>query len=110
MVLALTPVYTISVGDVEMVAIDYTDHLDSGETLTGTPTATLIDTGSLVISNVGLNAAAKTILGRTVAISCAVQFRVLSQASGATYTVRVSATTTSSPARTVVRDVRIKCD
>ena len=109
MVVTLTPTYTVSVGDIEMVAIDYTRHLDESETLTGTPTAVLVGSGTLTIANVGLNASTREILGRDVAANCAVQFKISGQATGVTYTIRVTATTNGTPARTVVRDVKIVC-
>ena len=106
--LALSPTYTISAGDIELVAIDYTDHLDATETLMGTPTVALVGTGTLVIASVALNSTVKTILDRAVAVNCAVTFKISGQTAGVTYTIRVTVSTTSSPARTIVRDVCVR--
>jgi hypothetical protein len=109
-VIALSPTYTISVGDIETVAIDYTDHLDGSEALTGTPSAdvsTIVGTGALTVTNVALNSVAKAVLGRDVAINYAVQFAISGQRAGETYRVRVTAATNGTPSRTIVRDVYI---
>lgn len=108
MALTLTQRPTISAGDVDMVSIDYTDYLDSSELLTGTPTVTEITTSALTFANIAVNTVAVSILNKTVAIGKAVRFKMSGQAAGVTYTVRVSAATDSSPARTVVRDIIIQ--
>ena len=102
MLLSETPV--ISVGDVEVFAIDYTDILDGTETLTG-PTATEVSTTDLTIANVAVNVAAITVKGVTVAIGKAVQCKVSGQKLGTAYKLLVSVNTTSTPARTLVRHV-----
>lgn len=100
----LEQVPVISEGDVEVLAIDFTDWLDSGELLTGTPTVAEQTTGDLTISNVAVSTAQLTILGSTVAIGAAVQAKVIGQlAATGVYSLLVTASTDATPARTVKR-------
>ena len=55
MPVTLSPQYQISVSDLEAVAVEFTDHLDSGELLTGTPTVEEITTTDLTLANKALN-------------------------------------------------------
>lgn len=101
----LQQVPTISEGDTETIAIDFTDWLDSGESLTGTPTIVEQTTSDLTIGSVAVSTAILTILDNSVAIGAAVQGSVSGQlASQGTYTVLVTATTDATPARTVARE------
>ena len=101
---------TISVGDVDLVGINYTDWLDGAETLTGTPTVTEITTSALTFANIAVSTTALTILGETVAIGCAVVFKVSGQAQYTTYRVRVSVGTTGGTvARTKIVDILLEC-
>ena len=99
-----------SAGDHEIVSIDYTDHLDSGEILIGTPTVTEQETSDLTISDIQINTAPLTILGRNVDVGAAVQFSVKNQLAGVKYRIRVEAATNATPARKFVRDVLIRCE
>lgn len=108
MALTLTQRPTISAGDVDLVSIDYTDYLDSSELLTGTPTVAEQTTANLTFANIAVTTTAVVILGKTVAIGKALRFKVSGQVAGVTYTVRVTAATDSTPARTVVRDIIIQ--
>lgn len=109
MTIELEPVYTVSPDETEMVAIDYTDHLDSDETLSGTPTVTSIGAHTVTVSNVGLNSTAKTILGRSVVANKAVTFRITSLVAECDYAIKISVGTSSSPARTIVRQINVQC-
>jgi len=100
---------SISASDVELVAIDYQSHLDTGETLTGTPTVVEVTTTDLTLGNKAVSSAVLTILGRSVPIAEAVQFSVTGQKAGTQYRIRVTVSTTSTPARTLVRDVVLEC-
>lgn len=95
----------ISAGDVDMVAIDCQDWLDSGELLTGTPTIVEVTTTALTLANKAVSTAALTINGRSSAIGQAVQFKVSGQVAGVTYRIRVTVGTNSTPARTKVFDI-----
>jgi hypothetical protein len=116
----------ISEGDVDVVSIDYTPYLDSSEVLTGTPVVTPLgvvtsfddegdpqyaaDNDDLAITNKVINSGAIVrILKKDVAINKAVQFKVAGQQAGYVYGVRISVSTTSSPARTKVVDVLLTC-
>ncbi len=106
MVLTLPQRPTISAGDVDVVSIDYTDYLDSGELLTGTPTITEVTTSDLTLANKAVSTAALTINGSTVAIGMAVQFSLQGQSAATTYTCLVTATTDATVARTKVLEVQ----
>jgi hypothetical protein len=95
----------MSAGAARNVAIDFTDKLDTGELLTGTPTITEVTTSDLTLSNKAVSTASLTILGETVAIGKAVQFKV-SAGSGllGQYTVRITVSTDATPAQTFVDD------
>ena len=90
----------LSVGDIDMGAVDFQDWLDGSEVLTGTPTVVEITTAHLTLANKVGNTAAVTIDGRSVAIGKAVQFKVSGQQSGTTYTIQVTAVTNASIPRT----------
>lgn len=109
MVMALSEMPVVSVGDTEVWAIDYTDILDSTETLTG-PTATEVSTTDLTIANVAVNVAAVTINGVSVAIGKAVQFKASGQKVDTAYRILVTVTTTSTPARTLARHAKFRVE
>lgn len=109
MTITLSQFYSLSPSDVEIVAVDFTDTLGSTETM-NTPTATVI-TGSTVLStaNVAVNTGPTHVLGRTVETGKAVFFKVSGQTLGNTYRVRVGVLTSSSPVRTLNRDITFDC-
>ena len=109
MVLALSEMPVVSVGDTEVWAIDYTDILDSSETLTG-PTCTEVTTTALTIASVAVNNAIVVINGVNVAIGKAVQFSVRGQVVNTMYTLLVTVTTTSTPARTLARHAKFRVE
>lgn len=94
----------ISVGDVERVAIDYTDWLDAGESLSAVTVAEE-STTDLTLSDEDVSAAALVILGRTVAAGRAALFTIEGQLAGK-YSIRVTVTTNAG--REIVRLCRIK--
>lgn len=81
-------------------AVSFDELLESGETLTGTPTVTGSPSG-LTIDNARVSTGELTINGVAVATGRAVQFRVSSGTSGTTYTLTATCGTTSSPAQTL---------
>ncbi len=93
---------TVSVGETEIVSIDYTDKLDASELLTGTPTVTEVTTTDLTLTNKVVNTAEARILGRDVDIGKAVQFKVSGQKINTQYSIRITVSTDSG--RTLVRD------
>lgn len=102
----------ISEGDVDMVAIDYTPYLDSGELLTGTVTVTHVSgPATPTFANNAVNTASVVILGKTVAIGKAVQFKVSGQTASTStpYYADITVSTNSTPARTVKRRIKYWC-
>lgn len=112
----------ISEGDTDVAGIDYTKYLDEGESLTGTPTVTEIgvvtsfdDDGDpvytastdLSFANLAVNDDTIFILRKEVLAGRAALFKVSGQDADKIYLVRVSVSTTSTPARTKVVDVLI---
>lgn len=80
-------------GAIDMVAIDCSEWLDSGELLTGTPLVTE-PTGDLTLTNKSINDATLSILDNTAVIAGqAVQFTVAGQEAGTTYDITVTAST-----------------
>jgi hypothetical protein len=116
MTIKLQQVGEVSSGDTEIVSIDYTDWLDAGESLDGTPTAVEVTSTDLTIEDLGGTANQATvstgelvILGATVAAGAAVSFVVSGQVHGSSYQVLVTATTDATPARTVARVACFNC-
>ena len=98
-----------SVSEARAVSIDYTDLLDSGEVLAGTPTVVEVGSSDLTLSNKARNSSgAVTILGDSVAVNSAVQFHVASGGvAGKRYTIKVTVSTNASTAQTFVDLVRL---
>lgn len=86
----------------------FDNALVDGVTLTGTPTVNEQTTSDLTIADVALNSAAVTVYRDGVAVSVAANLAVVFSITGGTagkpYTVRVTATTTGTPAETLSMD------
>lgn len=93
---------TISVGDIEMLAMDFTKQLDSGELLTGTPLITEVSTTDLALTNKRVSIAELVINKRSTAIGKAVQCLVSGQ-QAKTYTIQIVVYTDATPARKFTR-------
>ena len=118
MTITLPQVYDISPGDIELIAIDYTNALASAETLTNpsvvqaeaeedsSESSSLV---SLAFANIKINITEIPILGRLVAVGKAVQFKVSGQSLNVSYRIRITVKTTSSPIRTLIRDITFNC-
>lgn len=89
-----------STSEVRLASVSFLDKLDSGELLTGTPTAAEVTTSELTLASVAQNTAALTINGRAVAINQAVQFKITGGTANTAYTILVTATSDSTPAQT----------
>lgn len=109
MVQTLHEIQEISAGDTEVVSIDYGNHLDSGELLTGTPTVTEVTTSDLTLANKAVSTAALTINNQAVAVGEAVQFSVTGQVAGTEYTIQITVSTDATVARTFVRRITLRC-
>jgi len=92
------------------ISVDYTDKLDSGESLSGTPTITEVTSSDLTISGAQLNSGALTINGVSVAANKAAQCQVAGGTSGTTYQVLIQVgTDASSPgAQTFYDTIKIE--
>lgn len=86
-------IYRISTDETRNVSVDFTNVLDSGETISGTPTVEC--SANLTISGEQANTTTVTIKGVTVAIGLAAQFTVSSATPGK-YLIDVKCATTES--------------
>ena len=102
---------TLAVGETRNFAVSFVNILDSGESLTGTPTVAEETTTDLTLSNKAVNTVALTINGKTVAVGKAVQFRASGfKVSGSPYIIKITVGTTASPAQTLVKYVKFYTD
>ena len=93
--------------EVRLFSVSFDKTLDSGESLTGTPTVAEQTTTDLTITNKVVSAAALTIKGESVPAGRAVQFKVSGQlVASSPYTIKITCTTDSSPAQTLIRFVQ----
>ena len=79
----------------------FANRLDSGETLTGTPTCTEIATTHLTFANVAVSTAVLTINGVSVGIGGAITFKVTGFQANTQYRVLMECGTSSTPAQTL---------
>lgn len=109
MPITLTQRHTLSVGATRLVRINGTNDLDDGASFTGTPTVAEVTTTDLTLDNKAVNTAtySDSVTGETVAIGKGIQFTVAGGTRNYTYRVRVTCSTDSSPAETLVYDVLI---
>jgi hypothetical protein len=103
--------YRIKRGSVRLVSIDCRGWLESGETLTGTPTITIAPSSGTppTLSNKAVNTGALTINGQSVGIGQALQCLVTTTSSTTvgSYTITAQCGTNATPAQTVIGDVII---
>ena len=92
-----------SPGDTEAGAVNFVNQLRESELLTGTPTVAEQTSSDLTISNAGLNSGSVEIAGVTAAANQAVTYTVSGGAAGTLYSVKVTATTDATDARTLNR-------
>jgi hypothetical protein len=85
-----------SSGETMQVRISFDELLVDSDVLTGTPTAVEVTTTDLTITTVQINAAAVTILGKTIAIANAVTFLCAGGTAGSTYTIQTTVSTVGS--------------
>jgi len=106
-VITLDEIYPISEGDTEFVPINYTNHLRSGELLSGTPTIVEVTTTDLTLTNNAVSTTVLVVKNESVTVGMAVQFNMTGQLTGILYRIRVTVSTDDG--RTFVRDVRLNC-
>ena len=101
-------VHRMSVGATRIVRVNYTDDLDTAETLSS-PTVTGSSDLTLASTDIYVNIATYVDdEGNTVAIGKAVLFSVSAgTVAGSPYTIHVTASTNSSPAQVLPYDVQL---
>jgi len=92
------------VSEIRNVAVDMRGKLDTGELLSGLPVILEEETTDLTFSNAAVNTAIIRVNGRDVGIGQAVQFRVSGGVENTKYSIRVTVTTTSTPAQTLLQN------
>jgi len=98
-------------GETRLFSVSYDDALDSGESLTGTPTVEEQTTTDLTITNETVSDTALTIKDKSVPAGRAVQFLVSGQLiANSPYTIKITCSTDSSPAQTLIRFVAFKVE
>lgn len=107
MAITLREKHYISVGSTRLVAIGFTDWLDAGVLLTGTPTIVEVGTTDLTITNKAINTGTIVVDDITCLAGQAVQFLVTGAVAGTTYTIKVIVGTTSMPAETEVFNITL---
>ena len=108
MPIVLQPTHLMSAGSTRIVRVNCTHDLDDGSSLVGVPTVTEVTTTGLTLSNKKVNEAEYTdaYTGEVIAVGKAIQFTVSSLTAGS-YRIRVSCPTDSSPAETLVYDLKL---
>lgn len=92
----------VGTGSTRLARVDFTEALDSGVSLTGTPTVTEVTTSALTLGNkIVTTESYVDDDGITVAAGKAIQFTVTGGAAGTAYTVLCTVSTDSSPAETI---------
>ncbi len=92
------------------------DDAWTGETLVGTPTASVInlatgtDDSTVTISNISINTAILVGESNTdrIPIGCAVQFLIAGGTAGVTYAITIAASTTSAPSQAERRSIKVQ--
>lgn len=96
----------LMIGATEVGSCSFAGNLKSGELLTGTPLVVEQTTSELTITSKVINTAAVVINNKTVAVGQAVTFLVTGQVLATSkYTLLVTATTDSTPARVLPKKV-----
>lgn len=83
-------------GETNIYSVSLDGKLDSGETITGTPTVVEVTTSDLTISSITVSSAELTINDRAVAAGRAIQFKVAGQdTASAPYRLKITAATSA---------------
>lgn len=97
-------------GEVEVGAFNFNAVLASSESLSGTPTVSVIGSTELTISSVTVSTASMVISGSTVSAGRAITYKVIGFSALTEYRLRATCDTNSSPARTKVAIGRFLCN
>ena len=106
MAILIPPTLPISVGSTDNIAVDMTLDLDGSEVI-NSATVTEVTTSDLTIASDGPSTTTLDINNTTVAIGKAIQASVSGQSLATTYTLLLTYTTDSTPARTLTRWVKV---
>jgi len=90
------------------ISVRFSELLDDGEVLTGTPTILELNGSDLTISNKVVSTAALTINGVSTPLGEAVQCSIAGGTAGATYDIQIVAVTDSTPAQTLYGNFELK--
>jgi hypothetical protein len=90
------------------VAVDFTNVLPEGYTLTGTTTATEQTTSDLTIASVSIGSGSRVINNKTVDADKWVSFSIAGGTTGKSYTLDVSTNSNESPAETYHQHITIE--
>lgn len=102
---------TVVVGEIRLFSVSFDDKLDSGESLTGTPTVVEETTTDLTITNKAVSTSALTINNKSVAAGRAVQFKVTGfLVANSPYTILITCGTDSDPDQTVKGRVKFEVE
>ena len=104
----LPQVHEKGASETRLVAIDFDDVLEAGESFAGTPTLTEVGTSALSLSSPAVSDAAREILGRSVPAGRALLFACAGGTAGVTYRIGVTCGTDATPAQVIERGVRIE--
>ena len=97
MAITLREKHYISAGSTVLMAVEYTQALDAGELLTGTPTITEVTTTDLTITNKLVNSTTLVVNDISCIAGQAVQCLVTGAVAGTTYMIKIEVSTTSTP-------------
>lgn len=85
---------SITADETRKLSVSFVNRLDSGETLTGTPTVTVSPSGP-TLGTTAINGSSITVNGRTATAGQAIQFTITDCTAGSTYQLTVTASTTA---------------
>lgn len=95
-------------GETRNISVRFSELLDSGEALTGTPTILEQTTSDLTISSKVVSTAITVINGVSTPIGEAVQCSILGGTAGTTYDIQIVAASDSTPAQSIYGNIRLK--
>lgn len=99
----------ITVGEERNISVTFAGKLDSGESLTGTPTVDILPVSSgLTVDNIRVNSAQIIIDNEFVGVGKAIQFRAIGAAEGKRYELRVFCLTDAVPPQKVIKHVALE--
>ncbi len=97
-----------TVSEVRNIAVSFAGKLDSGESLSGTPTFTEVSTLDLTVSNQAISTAILTINELSVPIGEAAQCKIAGgTVANSPYQIRINCATDSTPAQTLYGTITV---